>query len=127
MPQTAINSVVAGTRFLFNDLLSEMKDRISKKIQESVENSEALCSEIEKICDEMSKPFNGLETEWLQNSFAKKNFGIVVSTYNIEAFIFIKTVYTHTVISGFAGHDLAKINCRQFYETEGFESFNFLI
>lgn len=79
MSQPAINSVVAGTRLLFDDFMSEIKDRISEKVQESMENSDALCNEIEHIIDNMPKPFDGLQTEWLQNSFAQKHFGIVVS------------------------------------------------
>ena len=77
MSQKAIDSVVAGTAYLFDETINELKDRISKRLHEG-EISSSISDEIEDICDEVSSPFNGLETEWLQHSYCKENFGFQV-------------------------------------------------
>lgn len=84
LPQTAIDSVVAGTKYLFDDFAEELKNRIENRLSES---NPDVYQDVEGVWDSMPLPFDGIETEWLQNSFARNEFGIVVSPNRLKAIL----------------------------------------
>ena len=75
--QAAINDVVVGCKEVFTHTLCRIKAAISGKLSQSEIGSS--CDEICSIFDDMSDPFTGLESVYLQDKFITEELGCIVS------------------------------------------------
>lgn len=75
LTQAAINDVVTGCREVFEHTVCRLRAGVSLKLSQSGIDS----TDITSIFDEMSDPFVGLETAYLQDKFISQELECIVS------------------------------------------------
>ena len=78
LSQVALNDVIAGCQEVFQHTVSRLKAGVNHSFaQHGIDSS---CIEgVESVFDEVSDPFAGLETAYLQEKFIQKELGCIVS------------------------------------------------
>lgn len=82
LPQCAIKSIIEDVTILFQTYLSHLFDAVKLKLKSMAVVEEVILS-LSLFFDPdgyYGKPFKGLETEYLQHTFFKKNFSMIVSS-----------------------------------------------
>jgi hypothetical protein len=75
--QAAVNDVVAGCKEVFAHTLCRIKAGINEKLSQS--EIDSYSNEVCSIIDDMSDPFTGLESVYLQDKFITEELGCIVS------------------------------------------------
>jgi hypothetical protein len=112
LTQTAVNDVVAGCRQVFEHTLCRLRAGVSQKLSDYGIHSKDV-SGLDGVFNDMSDPFQGLESAYLQEKFISQEMGCIVSIFNVTPIgLEIKVVYTC----------LWKKN-QDIYDSEGLKSF----
>lgn len=78
LTQSAVNDVVAGCQEVFQHTVSRLKAGVSRSFAEHGTES-SVVEEIDHVFDDVSDPFDGLETAYLQEKFVVQDLGCIVS------------------------------------------------
>lgn len=81
IPQCAIKTIIEDVTILFQTYLSHLFDAVKHQLENVAVDKEAILS-VSPIFDpdgDYGRPFKGLETEFLQLKFFRKNLAMIVS------------------------------------------------
>ena len=89
--QAAVNDVVRGCKKIFHHTVGRMKAGVKHKLSTSGIDPNEI-SGLDELFENVSDPFSGLETVYLQDKFVSEELGCVVSV-NISA-LFTCIIFT---------------------------------
>lgn len=93
IPYSTMERIISDLQSLLHVVVSEFKDRIEERVQEITLTSTSAEDLIRLVSDELvsSNPlltlFSGLETQYRQTHYFKKNFNLIVSLIAIALLI----------------------------------------
>lgn len=90
--QVAIDDVVGGCKSLFSQTVVRVQAGVKAKLAESGIDPSSIHG-LDTVFEDVTNPFDGLETNHLQEKFFRDTFGLVVSLIYAEWYVSIVGVF----------------------------------
>lgn len=81
MSQVAIDDIVDGCKSLFCQTIFRVQAGVSAKLADSGVDPSTIHG-LDGVFEDVTNPFEGLETTYLQEKYFRNTLGLVVSVYN---------------------------------------------